>query len=66
MKGEAAAGEFALRPVAVVSVRGDQLNVHMLGPGASIGHTMQKMPDLLEGRLDRWQARKEKKEKEES
>lgn len=60
--GEGGGGGGGIRviPVALVSVRGAELNVHMLGRGASLGHTMRKMPDLLESLLDRWEARKDK------
>jgi uncharacterized spore protein YtfJ len=60
--GEGGGGGGGIRviPVALVAIRGGELNVHMLGRGASIGHTMQKMPDFLEGLLDRWETRKEK------
>lgn len=65
--GEGGGGGGGIRviPVALVAVRGEELNVHMLGPGASLGHTVRRMPDMLESVLDRWQARKEKKEKKE-
>jgi uncharacterized spore protein YtfJ len=72
--GEGGGGGGGIRviPVALVAVRGSELNVHMLGPGASLGHTVRKVPEMFEsvlGRwetlfervLDRWEARKEKK-----
>lgn len=61
--GEGGGGGGGIRviPVALVAVRGSELNVHMLGRGAALGHTVRKMPDLLENLLDRWEARKEKK-----
>jgi uncharacterized spore protein YtfJ len=66
--GEGGGGGGGIRviPVALVAVRGGELNVHMLGRGASLGHTVRKMPDLLENLFDRWEARKEKEKKEES
>lgn len=66
--GEGGGGGGGIRviPVALVSVHGSELNVHMLGRGASIGHTVQKMPDFFEGLLDRWEARREKGKKESS
>jgi uncharacterized spore protein YtfJ len=66
--GEGGGGGGGIRviPVALIAVRGGELNVHMLGRGAAIGHTMQKMPDFLEGLLERWEARKEKEKKEHS
>jgi uncharacterized spore protein YtfJ len=65
-EGGGGGGGIRVLPVALVAVRGGELSVHMLGRGASIGHTVQKMPDFLEGLLDRWEARKEKGKKETS
>lgn len=66
--GEGGGGGGGIRviPVALVAVHGGELNVHMLGRGASLGHTVRKMPDLVESILDRWETRKEKKEKKEN
>ncbi|HVB99538.1 MAG TPA: spore germination protein GerW family protein [Candidatus Dormibacteraeota bacterium] len=66
--GEGGGGGGGIRviPVALVAVRGGELNVHMLGRGASLGHTVRKMPDLVESILDRWEARQERKEKKET
>ena len=63
--GECGGGGGGIRviPVALVAVRGGELNVHMLGRGASLGHTVRKVPDLVESILDRWEARQEKKVK---
>ncbi len=63
--GEGGGGGGGVRviPVALVAVRGGELSIHMLGRGAGIGHTVQKVPDFLENLLDRWVARKEKQEK---
>lgn len=63
--GEGGGGGGGIRviPVALVAVRGGELNVHMLGRGASLGHTVRKVPDLVESILDRWEARQEKKVK---
>lgn len=61
-EGGGGGGGVRVTPVALVAIHGGELSVHMLGRGASIGHTMQKMPDLLENLLDRWQSRKEKSE----
>jgi uncharacterized spore protein YtfJ len=61
-EGGGGGGGIRVTPVALVAIHGSDFSVHMLGRGASIGHTMQKMPEFLEGLLDRWQARKEKKE----
>jgi uncharacterized spore protein YtfJ len=65
-EGGGGGGGIRVAPVAVVAIRGDQLSVHMLVRGASVGAAIQKMPDVLEGLLDRWQARKEKEEAKES
>jgi hypothetical protein len=50
--------------VALVAVRGTELNVHVLGRGAAFTHTVEKMPDLLGRSLDKlfeaWAARKDK------
>ena len=62
-EGGGGGGGVRVTPVALVSIHGGELSVHMLGRGASIGHTMQKVPDFLEGLMDRWQARKEKEGK---
>ena len=62
-EGGGGGGGVRVTPVALVSIHGGELSVHMLGRGASIGHTMQRVPDFLEGLLDRWQARKEKEGK---
>lgn len=63
-EGGGGGGGVRVTPVALVAIHGGELSVHMLGRGAAIGHTMQKMPDFLESLLDRWQSRKEKEEKE--
>jgi uncharacterized spore protein YtfJ len=61
-EGGGGGGGVRIIPVALVAVRGAELNVHMLGRGAAIGHTMQKVPDFLESLVDRWSARKEKQQ----
>ena len=66
-EGGGGGGGIRVRPVALLAVRGGELNVHMLGRGATVAHTFEKMPDLVEkglGKLfESWKARKEKKEK---
>jgi uncharacterized spore protein YtfJ len=66
-EGGGGGGGIRIVPVALVAVRGGDLTVHSLGRGASIGHTVEKMPDLLEHSLEKilnsWQARKEKGER---
>ena len=59
-EGGGGGGGIRVNPVALVAVHGGEISVHMLGRGAAIGHTFQKMPDVLEGLLDRWETRKEK------
>jgi hypothetical protein len=48
--------------VALVTVRGAELNVHTLGRGAAFTHTIEKMPELVEKSLEKlfeaWAARK--------
>ncbi len=66
-EGGGGGGGIRVRPVALLAVRGGELNVHMLGRGATVAHTFEKMPDLVEKGLEKlfesWKARKEKKEK---
>jgi uncharacterized spore protein YtfJ len=61
-EGGGGGGGIHVTPVALVAIRGGQLNVHMLGRGASLGHTVEKLPDLIEKSLDKlfesWQSRK--------
>jgi uncharacterized spore protein YtfJ len=65
--GEAGGGGGGIRihPVALVAVRGAELQVHSLGRGAAFTHTFEKMPDLVEKSLEKlvevWAARKETK-----
>jgi uncharacterized spore protein YtfJ len=57
-------GGIRINPVALVAVRGAELNVHTLGRGAALTHTFEKMPELVEKSLEKlfeaWAARKEK------
>src|SRR5207253_11094395 len=46
-EGGGGGGGIRIIPVALVATRGSELTVHMLGRGASLGHTVEKMPDLL-------------------
>ncbi len=66
-EGGGGGGGIRIVPVALVAVRGGELSVHMLGRGASLGHTVEKLPELLERSLekllDSWQSRKEKPER---
>ncbi len=66
-EGGGGGGGIRVRPVALVAVRGGELNVHLLGHGATLAHSFEKMPDLVEKGMEKliesWKARKEKKEK---
>jgi uncharacterized spore protein YtfJ len=67
-EGGGGGGGIRIVPVALVSVRGSELKVHMLGRGASLGHTVERLPDLIENGLDKlfqsWQSRKGTGEKQ--
>ena len=60
--GGGGGGGIRINPVALVTVRGAELNVHTLGRGAAFMHTFEKMPELLEKNLEKlfeaWAARK--------
>jgi uncharacterized spore protein YtfJ len=62
--GEGGGGGGGVRvvPVALVAVRGGELNIHLLGRGAAVSHTMERMPEFFEKGfeklLDAWSARK--------
>jgi len=68
--GEGGGGGGGVRvvPVALVAVRGGELNIHLLGRGAAVSHTMERMPEVFEKGfeklLETWSLRKEKKEAE--
>jgi uncharacterized spore protein YtfJ len=68
--GEGGGGGGGVRvvPVALVAVRGGELNIHLLGRGAAVTHTMEKVPEILEKGfeklLETWASRKEKREKD--
>jgi uncharacterized spore protein YtfJ len=63
-EGGGGGGGIRISPVALVAVRGAELNVHTLGRGAAFTHTVEKMPELVERSLGKifeaWAARKEK------
>jgi uncharacterized spore protein YtfJ len=63
-EGGGGGGGIRIQPVALVSARGGELTVHMLGRGAAFTNTLEKMPDLVEKGFekffDSWSARKEK------
>jgi uncharacterized spore protein YtfJ len=67
--GEGGGGGGGVRvvPVALVAVRGGELNIHLLGRGAAVSHTMERMPDLFEKGfeklLEAWSARKKESPK---
>ena len=60
-EGGGGGGGIHVTPVALVAIRGGELNVHA-GRGASLGHTVEKLPDLLEKSLEKlfriWQTHK--------
>src|SRR5215467_9332956 len=66
-EGGGGGGGIRIMPVALVAVRGSELHVHSLGRGASLGNTVEKMPDLLERSLEKilssWQTRKDRGER---
>jgi len=66
-EGGGGGGGIRIIPVALVALRGAELSVHMLGRGASLGHTVEKLPELVERSLEKlletWQARKERPER---
>ena len=61
-EGGGGGGGIRINPVALVTVRGAELNVHTLGHGAAFTHTFEKMPELVEKSLEKlleaWAARK--------
>lgn len=61
-EGGGGGGGIRISPVAVISIRGAEMQIHQLGPGATIGHTMEKIPETLgksiERLLDSWLSRK--------
>ena len=66
--GEGGGGGGGVRvvPVALVAVRNGELTIHLLGRGAAVSHTIEKVPEILEKGfeklLETWGSRKEKKE----
>jgi uncharacterized spore protein YtfJ len=65
-EGGGGGGGVRVTPVALVAVRGGELTIHLLGRGAAMTHTMERVPEVLERGLEKlletWSARKEKKE----
>jgi len=65
-EGGGGGGGVRVTPVALVAVRGGELNIHLLGRGAAMTHTMERVPEVLERGLEKlletWSTRKEKKE----
>lgn len=66
--GEGGGGGGGVRvvPVALVAVRGGELNIHLLGRGAAVSHTIEKVPDVMEKGFEKlmetWGSRKGKRE----
>ena len=69
--GEGGGGGGGVRvvPVALVAVRGGEMNIHMLGRGAAFTHTMERFPEMMEKGFEKlmetWAARKDKGEEPE-
>lgn len=63
-EGGGGGGGIRVSPVALVAVRGNELNVHMVGRGAAFSHTMEKFPETivkgLEKAIEAWMAREKK------
>lgn len=57
-EGGGGGGGIRVQPVALVSVRGSELNIHMLGRGAGITHSLEKLPDMMEKVFEAWSSRK--------
>jgi len=52
-EGGGGGGGIRVNPIALVTVRGADIHIHTLGRGSSIGHTVERIPDLLERSLER-------------
>jgi uncharacterized spore protein YtfJ len=67
-EGGGGGGGIRVNPVALVAIHGNELRVHMLGRGATLGHTVEKMPDVIQKGIEKlfetWQGRKGKPEPE--
>jgi uncharacterized spore protein YtfJ len=67
-EGGGGGGGIRINPVALVAIHGNELRVHMLGRGATLGQTVEKMPDVIQKGLEKlfetWQGRKGKPETE--
>jgi uncharacterized spore protein YtfJ len=67
-EGGGGGGGIRVNPVALVAIHGNELKVHMLGRGATLGHTVEKMPDVIqkgiEKLVDTWQSRRGKSDAE--
>ncbi|MBI4459542.1 MAG: sporulation protein [Acidobacteria bacterium] len=63
-EGGGGGGGIRISPVALLAVRGGELQVHPLGRVAAVSHSFEKVPELaekaLEKFLDSWMARKKK------
>lgn len=70
VEGGYGGGGVRVVPVALVAVRGGEFNIHLLGRGAAVTHTMERVPAVMvkgfEKLLETWASRKEKREKETS
>jgi len=67
-EGGGGGGGIRVNPVALIAIHGGELRVHMLGRGATLGQTVEKMPDVIQKGIEKlfetWQGRKGKPERE--
>ncbi|MBI3896052.1 MAG: sporulation protein [Acidobacteria bacterium] len=63
-EGGGGGGGIRISPVALLAVRGSEIQVHPLGRVAAVSHTFERVPELaekaMEKFLDSWMARKKK------
>jgi len=67
-EGGGGGGGIRIHPVAIVAIHGGEMTLHMLGRSATLGHTMEKIPETvgksIERLVDTWLSRKAKEESE--
>ncbi len=64
-EGGGGGGGVRVSPVAIVTVHGADIQVHMLSRTAPFARGAERVPNIIEKAFDRWQARKAKEEKKE-
>lgn len=64
-EGGGGGGGVRVSPVALVTVRGSDLQVHMLSRTLPLARGAERVPNIIEKAFDRWQSRKGKEEKKE-